>query len=139
MRFLRDIRQKRGLTQAALSEMVGIGVNSIARYERGEVVPSIDIAHAIAKALGVTESELLNGPASRTWELRVVYKKQLEGDVIDLTGNASNAEVLLGEKAMSIKIDGPIELWMDDAKFEDLIADLRRKREAGMKTRKEGW
>ena len=69
----------------------------------------------------------------------MIYKKTLEGDVIDLTGNASNAEVLLGERAMSIKIDGPIELWTNEEKFENLIADLRRKREAAIKTRKEGW
>lgn len=138
MRFLRDIRQKRGLTQAVLSEMVGIGVNSIARYERGEVVPSIDIAHAIAKALGVTEAELLNG-SSQTWELRVVYKKETEGDVVDVTGNSCCAELVVGERGMAVKLDAPYEMWMDDAKFEEIIADLRKKRETGLKSRKEGW
>ena len=139
MKGLKSIRMRLGLTQARIGEMTGIASNTLSRYERGVLTPSADAISTIARALNVTTDELLNGPASRTWELRVIYKKQLKGDVIDLTGNASNAEVLLGDEAMSIKIDGPIELWMDNAKFEDLIADLRRKREAGMRTRKEGW
>ena len=139
MNELRKLRKQAGLSQAKLASLIGIEVSALSRYERGAVMPSIGMASRIAKALDISIDKLLNGPAPETWELRVIYKKTLEGDVIDLTGNASNAEVLLGERAMSIKIDGPIDLWMDDAKFEDLIADLRRKREAGMKTRKEGW
>lgn len=140
MNKLHTLRKRAGLSQARLAALIGIEVSALSRYERGAVTPSIEMASRIAKALDISIDELINGPAPETWELRVIYKKTLEeGDVVDLTGNASNAEVLLGERAMSIKIDGPIDLWMDDAKFENLIADLRRKREAGMKARGEGW
>ena len=139
MKGLKEIRQKLKISLTDVQRMTGIDANALSRYERGVVRPLSDVVIKIAKALNVTTDELLNGPAPATWELRVIYKKTLEGDVIDLTGNASSAEVLLGDWGMSIKIDGPIDLWADDAKFEDLIADLRRKREAGMRTRKEGW
>ncbi|MCR4819303.1 MAG: helix-turn-helix domain-containing protein [Fretibacterium sp.] len=62
MKYMKELRQKAGLTQAELAERVGIGMNTIARYERGEMAPSIQIAHSIANALHVTEAELLNGP-----------------------------------------------------------------------------
>lgn len=61
MKFLSAIRKKQGLTQSDLAQLVGLGMNSIARYERGEVQPSIEKAVAIAKALKVNVTELLNG------------------------------------------------------------------------------
>lgn len=67
MKYMRELRQKLGLTQAELSERVGIGMNTIARYERGEMTPSIQIANEIAQALHVTEAELLNGPERKEW------------------------------------------------------------------------
>ena len=56
MKYMKELRQKAGLTQAELAERVGIGMNTIARYERGEMAPSIQIAHGIAEALGVSEA-----------------------------------------------------------------------------------
>lgn len=61
MKYLASIRKKQGLTQTELAELVGVGMNSIARYERGEVQPSVDVAVAIAKALHVDLVELLEG------------------------------------------------------------------------------
>lgn len=140
MKWLKHYRKKVGISQVDLADKVGVKPNTIWRWENDMTTPSVEIAKKLAEILSISESELLNGPAPETWELRVIYKKTLEeGDVIDLTGNASNAEVLLGDHAMSIKIDGPIDLWMDDEKFEDLIANLRRKRAAGKKAREEGW
>ena len=43
MKYLAAIRKKQGLTQTDLAEKVGIGMNSIARYERGEVQPSVTL------------------------------------------------------------------------------------------------
>lgn len=139
MKWLKYYREKMGMSQKTLAMSVGVKENTVWRWENEKATPSVDIAKTLAEIFHISESELLNGPAPQTWELRVVYRKQIEGDVIDLTGSASNAEVLLGEKAMSIKIDGPIELWEDDEKFETLIEDLRKKRDAGKKMRKEGW
>ena len=44
MKYLAAIRKKQGLTQTDLAEKVGIGMNSIARYERGEVQPSVKLS-----------------------------------------------------------------------------------------------
>ena len=72
MKGMGELRRKLGLTQAALAEQVGVGVNTIARYERGEMEPSLKIAHAIAVVLGCTEAELMNGPASQQFEVKIM-------------------------------------------------------------------
>ena len=40
---------------------------------------------------------------------------------------------------MAVTLSGSYELWADDAKFEELIEDLRRKRTLGLKARHESW
>ena len=71
VRFLGRIRQAKGLTQAELAEKVGVGVNSIARYERNEMTPSLTVGHTIAKVLGVSVDDLLRGPAEERWVLEI--------------------------------------------------------------------
>ena len=136
MKYLSSIRKRQGLTQSDLAEMVGIGMNSIARYERGEVQPSIEIANLIAQVLGVTVEELLNGPSSENWELRILMKKE---GVIDMTSKQSSAVLNISDEAMAITLSAGYELWKDEAKFEELIEQLRRKRAIGLKMRKEEW
>lgn len=72
MKYMAVLRKKRGMTQAELAEKVGVAANTIPRYERGELTPSLKIAHAIAEALGCTESELLNGPEAKEFEVKIV-------------------------------------------------------------------
>ena len=139
VRFLGRIRQAKGLTQAELAEKVGVGVNSIARYERNEMTPSLTVGHTIAEVLGVSVDELLRGPAEDVWELRLVFDKEGKG-VMDLTqGAASSATLEIGDNGMGITLSGAFPLWEDDEKFEDLISQLRKKRATGLKARKEGW
>ena len=141
MIYLAEFRKRRGLTQAMLAEMVNIGVNSIARYERGEIRPSIEIASKIAKVLEITVEELLNGPAEASWELRLVMRRA--GDpqegVMDMTTSGSNAALYMEDNKMAVMLSADYSLWEDDAKFEELIEQLRRKRALGLKSRHEDW
>ena len=136
MKYLAYFRKKQGVTQAKLAEMVNIGVNSIARYERDEIKPSIETANVIAQVLGVTVEELLNGPSSENWELKILMKKE---GVIDMTSKQSSAVLNISDEAMAITLSAGYELWKDDAKFEELIEQLRRKRAIVLKMRKEEW
>lgn len=52
-------RKQAGLTQAEVSEKVGIHINYFARVERGEKRPSIETLLKIAKILNVKSSDLL--------------------------------------------------------------------------------
>lgn len=142
MKYLSEIRRKNGFTQAVLAEKVGVSVNSIARYERGEVIPSTNIAHQIATVLNCTEAELFNGFATTDWNLRLITTKEeteMAVSTLDLTGKTARASLEMSDTGMGLTISGSYELWADNDKFEDLILQLRKKRAAGLKLRKEDW
>jgi transcriptional regulator with XRE-family HTH domain len=55
---VRRLRQGRGLTQKELAEDVGCADETISRIERGRLVPSVELASALAQALNVAMEEL---------------------------------------------------------------------------------
>ena len=123
MKYLAAIRKKQGLTQTELAEIVGIGMNSIARYERGEVQPSVDVAMSIAKALHVDLSELVEGKTKRD-KIKITlsydWSRYEEGD-IDMTGN--EFEVILGKKGeVGLKGAGLLTSRED---VEEFLAKIR--------------
>ena len=138
---LRELRKKAGLTQEELAEYVDVHLNTISRWENGIDTPKTFKIKRLAEALHVSESELLNGPATQEWELRMIVSKtgDKEGGMVDMTGTGSTATLSIGDNAMAITLSADYRLWEDDAKFEALMEDLRRKRHLGLKTRKEGW
>ena len=58
---IRELREKRGLTQDALSEILSVGPNVIGCYERGEYGPSKRTLAVICQYFGVTTDYLLYG------------------------------------------------------------------------------
>ncbi len=136
MKWLSAWRKYKGLTQTQLSNKSGIDANMISRYERKAAIPSLETIKRLALGLEISIEELLNGPASQNWELRLVVSKE---GVIDMTGTTSTATLNIGDTAMGITLSAGYELWEDDAKFEELINQIRRKRQLGLRTRREGW
>ena len=136
MKWLSAWRKYKGLTQTQLSNKSGIDANMISRYERKAAIPSLETIKRLALGLEISIEELLNGPASQNWELRLVVSKE---GVIDMTGATSTATLNIGDTAMGITLSAGYELWEDDAKFEELINQIRRKRQLGLRTRREGW
>jgi len=57
-RRLRDLRQRRGLTQRALAQACDLSANAIGLIERGETSPSVSTLHRLALALEVPIAEL---------------------------------------------------------------------------------
>ena len=144
MKNLSAIRRAKGLTQTELAYLTGIGMNSLARYERGEIQPSVEIASLIAKKLGVTLDELVNDPLVKDWNLRLITSKEvtemsISTSTLDLTGKTTSASLEMSDSGMGLTISASYDVWEDDAKFEDLISQLRKKRAAGLKLRKEDW
>lgn len=59
---IRRVRQEHGWTQAFLADQAGLSPNYIARLERGELGPSLFVAHRICEALQIDLVALV-GPA----------------------------------------------------------------------------
>lgn len=55
---LRELRNRKGLTQAALGNLVGVGQSTIGNIESGFSNPSWELALALAKTLDVTLDDL---------------------------------------------------------------------------------
>ena len=123
-----------------LSEMIGVQLNTIWRWESERASPSIEMAKTLSKMFGISESELLNGPNSQTWELKLVVNKtgNTEGGTLDMTGLAT-ATLEIGDLSMGITLSAPYVLWENNEEFEKLVEQLRRKRKTGLRTRHEDW
>lgn len=63
MRFLREIRTSKGLSQTALAQIVGCNQATIAKIERGEANPTLRMIEDIAKALSVSPVSLFGATA----------------------------------------------------------------------------
>ena len=135
MKNLAFLRKKRGLTQSELADKADVPMNSLARYERGEVQPAIEIANKIAKALNVTIDELLNGTESKDWEIKIKLAKE---GVIDMTTGTS-AELNVGDTGMAITISAGYDVWRDDTRWKNLLLDLEKKRIAVLKLHEEAF
>lgn len=57
-RRIRRARLERGMTQSELAQAARVGANYIPRLERGELVPSVEAAFRIARALGLSLDEM---------------------------------------------------------------------------------
>ena len=62
MTLKEEIRRRRktiGLTQIDLAHTLGVGISTVARWEKGLTEPKLHHLKALAKLFGVTEQELM--------------------------------------------------------------------------------
>lgn len=86
---IRDLRKERKMTQIEVAEAAGLSILGFQRVERGETTPRIETLKYIAKALGVTESDIL-GTTGVKFEMtpdqliNTVRSAQLSPDEVEL-------------------------------------------------------
>jgi transcriptional regulator with XRE-family HTH domain len=68
-RRLRSLRVRRGLSQMALGEVLGVSLQQIQRYERGTHRIKVNQLRRAAEALEVSVTELLEIPRTDTIEI----------------------------------------------------------------------
>jgi transcriptional regulator with XRE-family HTH domain len=61
---LREARRRAGLTQTALAVLAGLTQQYVARIEAGQINPTLATIAVIARALGMSMSDLLGPPDS---------------------------------------------------------------------------
>lgn len=59
--LIRQLRQEKGLTQAALAELVHVSAKAVSKWERCAGLPDAAIVPALSQALGVSSEALLTG------------------------------------------------------------------------------
>lgn len=57
---LLNLRKERIVSQEELGKFVGVNKSTISKYERGIIVPTLDVARKIAEFFGVTVEYLVN-------------------------------------------------------------------------------
>ena len=57
---IRELRRRRGLTQAQLAKATGLAADSISRLEQGRFSPSFDTVTTIADGLGIPSAALFD-------------------------------------------------------------------------------
>ena len=90
--FIAQVRKERELTQLELAQKINVTDKAVSKWERGVGFPDIKIIEALAEALGVSVSELMNG-------------ERMENAVRDSeSDNISNDDILTENKKYAGKI-----------------------------------
>ncbi|MCZ0717840.1 helix-turn-helix domain-containing protein [Aerococcus kribbianus] len=126
---IKALRLEKGLTQAKISEKVGISVNQYSRIERGLTSPTLDNLQSIAKVLNVPYIYLLNNRVE-AMESRVEKEEQRLGDLFSgisdenfklvegLIRQAARLRVLLDDNWRDILENGEYERFKQSENME---------------------
>ena len=91
---IRQLREKRNLTQLELAEMIGVSSKTVSKWETGKGLPDISLLQPLAQALGISLIELMNGEPiiNKNTSANMLRCKfhvcPVCGNVIHSTGNA---------------------------------------------------
>ena len=58
---IKALRESRGLTQAELAEKLGVSSKTVSKWETAKGLPDISLLQPLARALGISVIELMNG------------------------------------------------------------------------------
>ncbi len=58
---IKQLREEKGITQAELGELIGVGSKAVSKWETGKGLPDITLIEPLANCLGVSVLELMSG------------------------------------------------------------------------------
>ena len=91
---IKELREKRKLTQAELAEKIGVSSKTVSKWETAKGLPDISLLQTLAKALGISVIELMNGEQITNQNISAnmlrckFYICPICGNIIHSTGNA---------------------------------------------------
>lgn len=92
---IKQLREMKALTQAQLSDILGVTAKAVSKWETGKGLPDITLIEPLARALGVSVAELLSGEVVRNRNrssnlLRSkFYVCPVCGNILHATGDAA--------------------------------------------------
>lgn len=63
MSTLKKLREYKGLSQAALAQLLGVDQSAVSLWEKGKTMPRVSVAIRLAKILGCTLDEVYQANA----------------------------------------------------------------------------
>ena len=126
---LRELRKKHALSQQKLAELIQVSLKTIQRWEINERTPRIDEIQKLAKALNVSEADLLNPQSqnNKSWVLQIKIADDITQEVIDMAKNVPTVSSITTTPAGGfLCLGGDYSLWTDDNAFKKIIADLKK-------------
>ena len=91
---IKNLREKKGLTQSELAEKIGVSAKTVSKWETAKGLPDISLIQPLAKALGVSVIELMSGDyiVNRNVSCNMMRSKfymcPLCGNIIHSTGES---------------------------------------------------
>ncbi len=129
---LKQLRKKAGLTQTELADLVGVHETTIRRWENNNDKPMPDSFSRLAKALGVSEADLLNDslreqkPGEWVISFKTVAHFNTE-EVVDMTGNISPVcSIQAGPNGCGLVIKGDWKTLSTKKGLEELFRQVVR-------------
>ena len=71
---IKKMREKKGITQAQLADMISVSDKAVSRWETGKGFPDITLVEPLASALGISVIELFSGES--------VFNKNTSGNMM---------------------------------------------------------
>ena len=91
---IKHLREARNMTQSELAEQIGVSSKTVSKWETAKGLPDISLLQSLAKALGISVIELMNGEqitnknTSANMLRSKFYVCPVCGNAIHSTGNA---------------------------------------------------
>ena len=91
---IKQLREKRNLTQAELAERIGVSSKTVSKWETAKGLPDISLLQPLAQALNISVIELMNGEhiINKNISANMLRSKfhvcPLCGNIIHSTGNS---------------------------------------------------
>ena len=132
------LRKEKGLTQEELAQHMGVSGQAVSKWENDQTCPDISALPKLARLLGVTVDELLEGKEETpaVWVLPPAERKDLKDMMLRVTVDSAdgdrvrvNLPMALVEVAMEIGMEMPQINGQDALKGVDLNKVLRLVRE----------
>ena len=105
---LNKIRKSMGLSQEELAVKLGTSKQVISRYENGQRIPKITVAHEFADILGCSLSDLI-GQSTETDNLPSTIKpiSEIRSCRVPLIGSVAAGQPILAEEDYETYVDAP--------------------------------
>jgi transcriptional regulator with XRE-family HTH domain len=111
--LIAELRKSKNLTQTDLAKMLNISNRTVSKWENGDGFPDISILPEIAKLLGITVDELLQGELNESSEATVEQPKficEFQETVKDYS------------KLFKIYLNSKIPIWLVVLLFLDILS-----------------